>query len=204
MIIKTLTLCILAYLIGGIPSGFLCVKVFHKKDIRKYGSGNIGFTNVLRTVGILTGIAVLVLDAGKAYAVSFFFPLFFDDSHLFRLIFGVLTIVGNVFNPFLHFKGGKGVGTGLGVALAISPFSVLFSLAVFLIVVKLSRYVSLASLSAATTFFLSCIIFYICAGKDPYSVVFAVLLFCIIVIRHSSNIKRLIRGEENKIGSGPK
>jgi glycerol-3-phosphate acyltransferase PlsY len=204
MLIKTIALCLLAYFIGGIPSGFLCVKVFHKKDIRKYGSGNIGFTNVLRTVGILTGIVVLVLDTGKAYAVAFFFPQFFDDPHLFRLVFGILVILGNIYNPFLHFKGGKGVGTGLGVALAISPFSALFSIAVFLIVVKLSRYVSLGSLSAATIFFLFCSIFYTYTGADIYSVVFAGLLFCAIVIRHLSNIKRLIRGEENKIGSRPK
>ncbi len=204
MFMKTIFLCILAYLIGGIPSGFICVKVFHKKDIREYGSGNIGFTNVLRTVGMLTGIAVLVLDTGKAYAVAFFFPLFYDDPYLYRLIFGILVILGNIFNPFLRFKGGKGVGSGLGVALSISPFSALFSIAVFLIVVKVSRYVSLGSLSAAAIFILSCLIFYTYAGADPYSVVFAGLLFCAIVIRHLSNIKRLIRGEENKIGSRPK
>jgi len=204
MLSKTISLCVLAYFIGGIPSGFLFTKVFHKKDIREYGSGNIGFTNVLRTVGVLTGIAVLVLDSGKAFAVTFFFPRLYDQQYLFRLVFGIIVILGNVFNPFLRFKGGKGVGSGLGVALAISPFSALFALAGFLIVVKLSRYVSLGSLSASAIFFLSCAIFYISRGKDPYSVVFAGLLFCAIVIRHVSNIKRLLHGEENKIGSGPK
>jgi glycerol-3-phosphate acyltransferase PlsY len=197
---KAVYLFIIAFFIGAIPSGYLITKVFHKKDIRNYGSGNIGFANVWRTVGIFSGIIVLLIDVGKAFVFAYYFPLFFENASLFRLLFSITIILGNIFNPFLKFKGGKGVATGLGVAAAVNPFSVLFSLAAFLIVILTTKYISLGSLTGAGVYLVSNILFYFNAGKDIYSVLFAFLLFIAILLRHISNIKRLIRGEENKIG----
>ena len=198
--LKSITLFIAAYFIGAIPSGYIITKVFHKKDIRQYGSGNIGFTNVLRTFGVLTGFVVLIIDAGKGFAVTYFIPQLFENVALFRLLFGITVILGNIFTPFLRFKGGKGVGTGLGVAFAINPFSLLFALVGFAVAVLSTKFVSLGSLLASAIYLASNTAFYLKAGKDVYSFLFALLLFVLIVLRHSSNIKRLLHGEENKIG----
>jgi len=200
MVLKVSLLFIAAYIIGGIPTGFIIIRVFHHKDIREHGSGNIGFTNVLRTAGIITGLLVLAVDAGKGFAVSYFLAGLFEEESLFRLLFGITVILGNVFTPFLRFRGGKGVGTGLGVAIAVNPFSVIFALAGFTTVVAATRFVSLGSLLAAAIYLASNSIFSLKGGKDMYSLLFALLLFIVIVLRHISNIKRLLRGEENRIG----
>jgi len=199
MYIQT-ALFIVSFFIGGIPTGYLLVKLLKKRDIRDYGSGNIGSTNVFRTEGALLGIIVLIVDAGKAFATTYFFSCFFSSVSLFRLLLGITVILGNIFTPFLKFKGGKGVGAGLGVALAINPFSALCALCAFAITVKLSKYVSLGSLASATVFILSSWLFYVYANYDIYSLLFSILIFIAIVIRHIPNIKRLIHGKENKIG----
>jgi glycerol-3-phosphate acyltransferase PlsY len=200
MVLKGLLLFIAAFMIGGIPTGFIVTRVFHHKDIREHGSGNIGFTNVLRTAGVISGLSVLVVDAGKGFVVSYFFPELFGAESLFRLLFGITVILGNIFTPFLRFRGGKGVGTGLGVAIAVNPFSVIFALAGFITVVGTTKFVSLGSLLAAAIYLASNSIFSLKGGKDIYSLIFAFLLFIVIVLRHISNIKRLLRGEENRIG----
>lgn len=198
--VKIILLIIAAYFIGAIPSGYIITMAFHKKDIRQYGSGNIGFTNVLRTVGVLTGFIVLIIDAGKGFAVTYFLPQLFEKVALFRLLFGITVILGNIFTPFLGFKGGKGVGTGLGVALAVNPFSVLFALVGFATAVLSTKFVSIGSLLASAIYLASNTVFYLKAGRDVYSFLFALLLFVVIVLRHLANIKRLLHGEENKIG----
>ena len=199
--IRTGFLFILSYLVGAVPTGYLLTKIMHKKDIREYGSGNIGFANVLRTVGVVTGIMVLIVDTGKSFLATYYFSRIFEEATLYRLLFGIAVILGNIFNPFLKFKGGKGVSAGLGVALAFNPFSVIFSLLAFLFTVKITKYISLGSLIAATVYLISNIFFYIYTDYDIYSAVFAIIIFCAIILRHISNIKRLIQGEENKIGT---
>ena len=201
IVIKVTYLLILSFLIGGIPTGYLITKVVHKKDLRNIGSGNIGFANVVRTAGLFSGIVVLVVDSGKAFCAAYYLSRLFDEVFLYRLLFGITLILGNIFTPFLKFKGGKGVAAGLGVALAFSPYSVLFSLGAFLFTILITQFISLGSLIAAAIFAASNILFYVYAGKDVYSVLFSALLFLAIVIRHTSNIKRLIRGEENKFGN---
>ena len=200
MVLKGCLLFIAAYIIGGIPTGYIITRVFHHTDIREHGSGNIGFTNVLRTTGVISGLSVLIVDAGKGFAVSYFFSGLFEQGSLFRLLFGITVILGNIFTPFLRFRGGKGVGTGLGVAIAVNPFSVIFALAGFTTVVFTTKFVSLGSLLAAAIYLASNSIFSLKGGNDIYSLIFALLLFIVIVLRHLSNIKRLLRGEENKIG----
>ncbi len=202
--LKIVYLIIISYLIGCIPTGYLLVRIAKKEDIRKHGSGNIGFTNVLRTAGIFLGITVLVIDICKAFFATYYFSSLVELKLLYGPIFGITIILGNIFNPFLQFKGGKGVATGVGVALAISPLSVLCSVSAFAIVVVLTRYVSLGSLTGATVFTLCNILFYFIKGMDIYTVIFSILLFLAVVIKHISNIKRLILGEERKIGKRAK
>lgn len=202
--IRTGALFIFSYLVGAVPTGYLLTKIMHKKDIREYGSGNIGFANVLRTVGVVTGILVLVVDTGKAFLATYYFSRLFEEATPYQLLFGIAVILGNIFNPFLKFRGGKGVSAGLGVALAINPFSVIFSLLAFLITVRITKYISLGSLIAATVYLISNMIFYVFIEYDIYSAVFGILIFCAILLRHISNIKRLIQGEEDKIGTKKK
>ena len=191
-----------AFLIGGIPTGYIVVKAFRRKDIRDCGSGNIGFSNVYRTEGLYFGAPVLIIDVLKGFLVTFFFARFFPNQYLFRFLLGITVITGNIFTPFLRFQGGKGVATALGVTLALNPYASLCALCAFLITVKLSRYISLGSLVAVSVYTLSSALFYIFADYDVFSLLFAALLFIAIVARHISNIKRLINGQENRIGSG--
>lgn len=203
--IETLFLFTISFIIGGIPTGYLVVKLLKKKDVRKYGSGNIGFANVWRVAGIHTGISVLLIDAGKAFLSTYYFSNLYQSPPLYRLLFGLTVITGNIFNPFLKLKGGKGVATGVGVAFAVSPLSVLYGLSVFLITLSISRYVSLGSLAGVSIFTISNISYYfIYTNREPYPVIFSILLFMVVFLRHTSNIKRLIKGEENKIGKSEK
>ena len=187
-----------AFFISGLPTGYLIVRLFRKKDIREYGSGNIGFTNVIRTEGWKLGIPVLIIDILKGFLLVFFLARFFQNQSLFKILIGVVVIAGNVFTPFLKFRGGKGVATSFGVTLAVNPYASLSALCAFLVTVELSKYVSLASMVAAATYTVASALFYIFAGYDLYALLFSALLFIVIVIRHISNIKRLIHGKENR------
>ncbi len=197
--LKIIFFFIISFFIGGIPTGYIAVRLAEKKDIRKYGSGNIGFTNVFRVSGFKIASIVLVIDIAKAFLTTYYFASFAENFELFRLLFGLTVILGNIFSPYLKFKGGKGVATGLGVAIAVSPYGVVASLIVFLIVVFVFRYVSLGSLSAAFTFLISNIYLYL-RFEDIYQLVFSIILFVSVVLTHRENIKRLISGTENKIG----
>jgi glycerol-3-phosphate acyltransferase PlsY len=190
-----------AFLIGGIPTGYIVVKILRRKDIRDFGSGNIGFSNVYRTEGLKLGAQVLIIDVLKSFLVTFFFARFLPNEYLFRFLLGITVITGNIFTPFLKFQGGKGVATALGVTLALNPYASLSALCAFLITVKLSRYISLGSLVAVSVYTLTSALFYVFADYDVFSLLFATLLFIAIVARHISNIKRLINGQENRIGS---
>jgi len=191
-----------AFFIGGLPTGYLIVRLFRKKDIREYGSGNIGFTNVIRTEGWKLGVPVLIIDILKGFLLVFFLTRYLQNQNLYKILIGVTVIAGNVFTPFLKFRGGKGVSTSFGVTLAINPYASLSALCGFLLTVKLSRYVSLASMVAAATYTVASALFYIFADYDLYALLFSALLFIVIVIRHISNIKRLINGKENRTEFG--
>jgi len=192
---------ITAFLIGGIPTGYLLVKLLKNRDIRDSGSGNIGATNVFRTEGILLGSAVLIIDAGKAFAAAFFLANLYSNPSLLKLLLGITVILGNIFTPFLSFKGGKGVSAGLGAALALHPVATIIALGAFAVAVASTRYVSVGSLSAVTAFLISVSLFLAYGRTSIYTLFFAILIFITVLIRHISNIKRLVHGEENKIGS---
>ncbi len=139
----------IAYLLGSIPFGYLLVRVFRKQDIRESGSGNIGATNVARSGGKGLGILTLLLDLGKAYLAVELVKLFVPGNFDLAMMAAVAAILGHVFPVWLGFRGGKGVASALGVFLALSPATALCILVVFLVVVALTRYVSLASILAA-------------------------------------------------------
>lgn len=186
---------ILSYLIGAIPFAYIISKVFKNIDIRKHGSGNPGATNVYRTVSKPLGILTFICDALKGFVPVFFVTLINPSSYLIVLLVALVTILGHIYTIFLNFKGGKGVATGCGIFLAINPIATLICLAVFAIILALSKYVALASIFATITLPISLFLL----GATTEVVVFSIFIAGIVVFRHMSNIKRILNGTENKI-----
>ncbi|MCS7249829.1 MAG: glycerol-3-phosphate 1-O-acyltransferase PlsY [candidate division WOR-3 bacterium] len=181
----------IGFLFGGIPFGYLIPKIFKKIDIRNYGSKNIGFTNVYRTLGYLYGIPVLILDISK----GFFITYFSKELFLLPVFVGIGAILGHLFTPYLRFKGGKGVATTIGVLLALAPKNLIFSLIIFLIVLIIFSYMSLASISFALSLPLS---FILIKNQNPLILIFFIIISILIILKHIPNIKRVIRKEEPK------
>jgi glycerol-3-phosphate acyltransferase PlsY len=183
---------VFSYLLGSIPFGYLIFYFTEGRDIRTLGSGNIGATNVLRSKGKLVGLLTLGLDILKGAVPVIYGRIHFDLPWL--VLLGALAVLlGHVFPVFLKFRGGKGVASLVGVFLVFYYPALLVFLAVFLLTLKLTRYVSLASLLATTTLFF-CILF--TQVVEAAVVVLAMLL--LIIFRHRSNIQRLLAGNENK------
>lgn len=196
----------IAYLLGSIPFGYLLVRAFRKEDIRQSGSGNIGATNVLRSGSRWLGISTLLLDLGKGIlAVEFGRHLLGRSSGLEPAsVAAVFAVIGHVFPIWLSGKGGKGVATALGVFLALAPLAALSSLGVFIVFLGLTRFVSLASILAATSFPILVWLMRRYAGIDyGDSAVFiaaTILVPAVILIKHEKNIQRLLRGTEYRFG----
>lgn len=184
--------CLLAYLLGSIPFGVVFAKV-RRVDIRQHGSGNIGATNVARTLGKTAGILTLLGDCGKGYLAVWIAGQLLE-SQWGVAVAGLMTFLGHVFSIFLKFKGGKGVATGLGVFLYLIPGAALFSIGVFAITLAITHYVSISSIVAAIS--IPCFGIYLQAPK-PYIYVAAAAAI-ITVIRHHDNIRRLMEGTEAK------
>lgn len=198
----------LAYLLGSIPFGYLLVRVFLKQDIRASGSGNIGATNVARAGAKGLGVATLLLDLAKglvavllAFWVARHVAPLMSRAQAFDLatLAAVAAVVGHCFPVWLAFRGGKGVATALGVFLALVPQATLCILGVFLVVVLLTRYVSLASIVAAIAFPLFAFYFV----RDPSGlVIFGFLAIPLLIcVKHWGNIRRLMAGTESRFGS---
>ncbi|HPQ30094.1 MAG TPA: glycerol-3-phosphate 1-O-acyltransferase PlsY [Candidatus Syntrophosphaera thermopropionivorans] len=203
-------LCICAYLIGSIPFGYIIGMIFHHQDIRKGGSGNIGATNALRLYGALSGIAVLILDFLKGFIVAWLlykvvpdkFGYLIGDKPLNAFIFNfpaLMVILGHMYSVFLSFKGGKGVSTALGVFIYIATIPMLLSLIVFLIVVAITRYVSLGSIVTAFSFFIIDFLWNILVIKDYTFPWFQLTVVLLIIYKHYPNILRLLEHQETKI-----
>ncbi|MFH1683294.1 MAG: glycerol-3-phosphate 1-O-acyltransferase PlsY [Candidatus Margulisiibacteriota bacterium] len=185
---------IFAYLLGSIPFGYIIPRIWNI-DIRRYGSGNIGATNVLRTIGPVAGTIVFVLDLLKGAAAVFLAQQATQNPWLIILA-GSAAVLGHTFPVFLKFKGGKGAATGLGFLLAVAPDIFLGALIIVILIVLITHYVSLASM---ITTILVTIAFYILKRPLPYVLVSG-LISILITIRHIPNIKRLRKGTEPKIG----
>jgi glycerol-3-phosphate acyltransferase PlsY len=178
--------------LGSVPFGYLIFYLSEGKDIRGLGSGNIGATNVLRSKGKLAGLATLLLDVLKGALPIVYGRIHFDLPWIV-LLGGLAVLLGHVFPVFLKFRGGKGVGSLVGVFLVFYYPALLVFLLVFFLTLWLSRYVSLGSLLGASALFF-CILF-IQVAEASIVVLFMLLL---IVFRHRANIQRLLAGNENK------
>ncbi len=196
-IIPYVTAAILAYLLGAIPFGFLIARS-RGVDIRKVGSGNIGATNVFRTLGKRFGTMTFILDIGKGVGAVTLIPLLMkagDDVPL-RLTCAIAVVAGHNWPVWLKFKGGKGVATSAGIMIGLAPFSVLIGFGVWISILILSRYVSLASITAAVTLAIST---WMIEGKEGWLLPSAItLLSLLVILRHKSNIVRLLTGTENR------
>lgn len=195
MTINLILLSLLAYVIGSIPSGLWIGKIFYKKDIRDFGSGNLGATNSFRVLGIKAGSIVTVMDILKgtvATLLPFFFQLNVD--HNFWLLTGAFAIIGHSFPLFAGFRGGKAVATSAGVILAYAPLLFVAALVVFLVTLKLSKYVSLSSMIGA----LAALIISLFMG-DWILIILVACIALFVIWRHRANITRIRNGEEPKI-----
>jgi len=195
----------LAYLVGSLPNAVWIGRIFHGIDVREHGSGNAGATNVMRVLGAATGIPVLLLDFLKGWAAVQLVQLqtgYSPNTAEFTLIsigLGLFAVVGHIFPLFAGFRGGKGVATIAGVCLALHPWAFLSALAVFVLVLLLSRYVSLSSILAGLSFPIWVILVF---SRDSSVVLsaFSLLAAVLLVFTHRNNIRRLLNGNENKAG----
>jgi glycerol-3-phosphate acyltransferase PlsY len=180
------------YLLASIPFGYIIGKLFGK-DITKEGSGNIGATNVSRTIGKKAGVLVLILDLLKGFIPVYYAKFLFSDFKMLAIV-ALTAVIGHCFSVFMKFKGGKGVATGFGVLLAISGKVALITFLVWLGTFLVSGYVSLASIVSAS---LSWVLVLYLVG-DIYITKAVLLSSILIVFKHSSNIERLLRGTESR------
>ena len=190
-----------SYVIGSIPFGLLVSMLLFKQDLRKLGSGNIGATNVLRNFGVKPFIAVMLLDMAKGVAAVAIGRALGLDPNL-SLLAGLASIIGHNWSIFLGFKGGKGIATSGGVIIAAYPWQVTVAvLGMFVLVVLLTRIMSVASMSAAVTFTVATFIAFWGEWAEKWAfMVIAVVGAALAIYQHRANIKRLFKGEEPKIG----
>ena len=193
---------LLSYLVGAIPFGYIIGRLWKGIDIREHGSGNIGFTNVLRAVGTVPGAVALILDIGKGVAtVVGIARLSEANPAILPVLCGIAAIIGHNWTIYLEFKGGKGIATTIGVFIALEPIATLVSLVVWVITVAITRYVSLGSVLFVIS--LPIAIFAIkLAGKQDITAVLIAAIFAMVfaIYKHRSNIRRLLNGTERKIG----
>ncbi len=189
----------LAYLLGGIPFGFLLVKWKTGLDVRSQGSGNIGATNVHRAAGRLAGMATLFLDAAKGYLAVWLAFRLSGGSGAWAAAAAVCVMLGHIFTPFLGFKGGKGVATFLGAFLALAPAATAAVTVVFLVTLFFSRTISLGSILGGATFPLAVWLI----GRPEWPLMTASILCCALVLwRHRENAQRIRNGTERVFAWG--
>ena len=203
MPLASLLIVAVSYLLGSFPSGYLLIRLVRHEDIRSVGSGNIGATNVLRSGGKSLGAVTFLLDMlkgcvavklGALIAVYFALPA---SARNYEALAGLCAVLGHMFPVWLGFKGGKGAATGFGVFLVAAPWAALAAIAVFFLVLALSRYVSLASIIGSASF--PIFAWYLVHGDRPWffiAVQFAVAF--LVIAKHHQNIRRLLAGTESR------
>lgn len=201
--INTLILLLAAYLIGSMPFAVWVGQVFYGIDVREYGSGNAGATNTLRVLGKKAGVAVLLLDILKGGVAVLLarigtnYDLNSEQYVNLELVLGISSLFGHIFPVYAGFRGGKGIATLLGVVIAINPYAAMYVSLVFIVVLILTRYVSLSSMVASIAFPL----YIIFIEKSEYMslITFSLFITVLVIITHQKNIERLLRNEESKI-----
>lgn len=198
-----LTAAVISYLCGSIPTAVWWGKAFHGIDVREHGSRNAGATNTFRVLGPRAGVPVLLVDVLKGFLPVRLLPLWSglepwsDGWNLLRVGLVLAAVIGHLYPLFAGFRGGKGIATSLGGILAVHPGSALVCIAVFACTWAASRYVSLASLSAAVAFPLAVKLLF--GESSEVLFIFSLVLGSIVFWTHRQNIARLLRGEENRI-----
>jgi acyl phosphate:glycerol-3-phosphate acyltransferase len=200
---KEVILIILAYLIGSVPTAVWISRHFFGIDIREYGSGNAGATNTFRVLGSKWGSFVMLADVLKgvlATSLYIFLPSYLHDEWIrtnFMVGLGLAAVLGHIFPIWADFRGGKGVATLFGMILAIQPIVAVCCVGVFLIVLYLTRFVSLSSILASIAF--AVLILFIFNEKEPLYRAFAIAVTLLVILTHQKNISRLLRGSESKV-----
>jgi glycerol-3-phosphate acyltransferase PlsY len=207
-----IALILAAYLIGSIPFSFVVVKLMSGKDVREHGSGNVGATNVARTAGRIAGVLALLLDIAKGWGAvmvarwivdlpSWPFgpgPEPWQMREMWIVLAGLLAVLAHMFPVWLRFHGGKGVATSAGVILALDPIVLLGAILVFAIVLLVFRYVSLASMVTAAA--LPVLFRFLVQGAPFWRIVMTIALAIAVIVKHHSNIARIVSGTERKLG----
>ncbi|HEX5553936.1 MAG TPA: glycerol-3-phosphate 1-O-acyltransferase PlsY [Chitinophagaceae bacterium] len=196
---------ILAYLIGSVSNATWVSKKFFDIDIRDYGSGNAGATNTFRVLGPRAGTFVLILDMLKgvlAVKLACMLPFYMLPEHVTQLInlqigLGLSAVVGHIFPIWYDFRGGKGIATLFGMVLAIQPLVALSCVGVFLLMLFLTRYVSLSSILAGIAF--PILLIFIFREQELFYKLFAIAIALLVILTHQKNIGRLLKGTENKV-----
>jgi acyl phosphate:glycerol-3-phosphate acyltransferase len=191
-----------AYLLGSIPASVWIGQVFYGVDVREYGSGNAGATNTFRVLGKKAGIPVLIFDVFKGWMAvkfAFFYGNTNPETTQFinaQIALGLAALMGHIFPVYVGFRGGKGIATLLGIMIGVLPWPALCSIGVFIIVLLISKYVSLSSMVAAIAFPIIAIGFF--DIKTSSLAIFSLFIAIIVLVTHQKNIERLLRREESK------
>ncbi|MEW5767498.1 MAG: glycerol-3-phosphate 1-O-acyltransferase PlsY [bacterium] len=186
-----------SYLLGSIPTGFIVTRLVAGIDIRQVGSGNIGATNVHRVLGWTWYLVVLLVDMTKGMAAVWLAHQVGEGDIIIKMLAGATAVAGHNWTIFLKFKGGRGVATSAGVFIGLAPYPMLLIIPLFIIIVALTKYVSLGSVMGALVLPLLLWLF----KAEPPLLIFGGAVSVIIVVKHIPNIKRLLAGQENKFGS---
>jgi acyl phosphate:glycerol-3-phosphate acyltransferase len=194
-------LILFAYLIGSIPTAVWIGKLFYGIDVREHGSGNAGATNTIRVLGYKAGIPVLIIDVLKGFAAVYLYKYLIisgnNTSNLHsEILLCIAALLGHIFPVLAGFKGGKGVATLLGGVVAIAPYAALICVGIFVIVLLIFRYVSLASMMSGVSFPVSCTL--LNPDLPNALLIFSVCVALLLLITHRKNIQRLIKREESR------
>lgn len=187
-----------SYLVGAVPTSHILSRLFAGIDLRQHGSGNLGATNLYRVLGWKYAIPAALVDIAKGVIPIVVFAPQVSDSQLFAVACGVAAIIGHVFSVFVGFKGGKGVATAAGVMLGLAPLALAVSAVVWVVLVRITGYVSLGSIAAAAV--LPIAVYALEDSRTPALVWIAAAIAAGVIILHRRNIERLIKGTENRFG----
>jgi len=213
-----LVICVLAYLIGSIPSSVWVGKIYKGIDVREHGSGNAGATNTFRVLGWKAGVVVVIMDFVKGFTVTVYIsklaiylgglPEYFtgENEVVMRIIVGIIAVIGHTLPIWAQFRGGKGMLTAGGMLYGVEPISITITILTFILVISTTRYASLASIVASIVYPIILVVmkFFLGYTINPLVLVIAIILCGFLIFKHKTNITRLLNGTETKVGSKSK
>ncbi len=201
MLVKAVVVAVSSYLIGAIPASFIMGKLVRGIDLREHGSGNLGAANTFRVLGPRAAIPVLLFDIGKGFVAVWYLSKVGDGNVWIAMLAAVTVVLGHNYSIFLRFSGGKGVGTTAGAFLALAPQALTICIGVWIVMLLVTRIVSLASMVAAVSLPVSIVLSERLLGADSHPLVLAlsILVALLVIYKHRPNIRRLREGTEKRI-----